>query len=90
MKRTVEIFTAGCPFCEPVVELVQTVACNSCEVSTHNLADAVAGSEALRKAREYGVQALPAVAVNGVLLACCQSEGITRETLKQAGIGQAA
>ena len=90
MKRTVEIFTAGCPFCEPAVELVKSIACGSCEVSTHNMADAVAGSDALRKARAYGVQSLPAVAVNGALLACCQGQGITREALEQAGLGQAA
>lgn len=57
MKHQIEIFTAGCPFCEPVVELVTTTACGSCEVTTHNLAGAVAGSDALRKARAYGVQA---------------------------------
>lgn len=90
MKRNVEIFTAGCPFCEPVVELVNTVAAGHSAVTAHNLGDAAAGSEALRRARALGVQTLPAVAVDGQLLACCQHGGVSRAQLEQAGIGPAA
>src|SRR5262249_33286680 len=32
-KRQVEVFTAGCPVCEPVVELVERIACPSCDVT---------------------------------------------------------
>ena len=32
MKRTVEIFTAGCPVCDPVVQLIKETACDSCDV----------------------------------------------------------
>ncbi len=32
MKRTVEIFVAGCPICRDTVELVRKLACESCEV----------------------------------------------------------
>ena len=88
MKRIIEVFTAGCPLCNPVVELVKSTACSSCDIITHNLTEA--GNPALRRARLLGVQTLPAVAVNGALLACCQNEGITKEALEAAGIGQAA
>ena len=36
-KRQVEVFTAGCPVCEPVVQLVQEMACPDCEVTIHDL-----------------------------------------------------
>ena len=26
-KRKIEVFTAGCPVCEPVVEMVKSLAC---------------------------------------------------------------
>lgn len=35
------------------------------------------------------VSAVPAVAVNGVLLGCCRRGPITAELLQAAGIGQA-
>ena len=88
VKRTVEISTAGCPLCSPVVELVKSTACSSCDIITHNLTETEAGNPALRRVRLLGMQALPAVAVNGTLLACCQGGGITKETLEAAGIGQ--
>lgn len=36
-KRHVEVFTAGCPVCEPAVQLVQELACPDCEVTVHDL-----------------------------------------------------
>lgn len=39
MARRVEVFTAGCPLCEPVVEMVNRIACDQCDVTVHNLSD---------------------------------------------------
>jgi len=39
MKREIEIFTAGCPVCEPGVKLVKDTADNDCEITIHNLAE---------------------------------------------------
>ena len=36
-KRQVEVFTAGCPVCEPAVQLVKELACPDCEVTVHEL-----------------------------------------------------
>lgn len=36
-KRQIEIFTAGCPVCEPAVALVKEMTCPDCEVTVHNL-----------------------------------------------------
>ncbi len=31
-KRTIEVFSAGCPACDEAVKLVQSLACPSCDV----------------------------------------------------------
>ena len=31
-KRKIEVFSAGCPACEETVELINQIACPSCEV----------------------------------------------------------
>jgi hypothetical protein len=89
-KRKIELFTAGCTVCEPVVELVKSMACSSCEVVIYNLSQLCDTKECLRKVKAYGIKALPAIAVNGKLLNCCQDKGVSIEELKNAGIGKAA
>lgn len=83
-KRQVEVFTAGCPVCEPTVRLVREMACPACEVTVHDLrtgdtADAVA---------RYGIATVPAVVVDGTLAACCQGRAPDRQSLAAAGLGQ--
>lgn len=89
-KRKIELFTAGCTVCEPVVEMVKAMACSSCEVVIYNIAQPCDTKECLEKVKAYGIKALPAIAVNGKLLNCCQNKGISVDELKKAGIGQAA
>jgi predicted DsbA family dithiol-disulfide isomerase len=82
-KRQVEVFTAGCPVCEPVVRMVQEMVCPDCEVTIRDLRQA--GAE---KAAEYGITTVPAVVVDGNLASCCQDRGPNRDDLAAAGIGQ--
>lgn len=88
-KRKVEVFTAGCAVCEPVVKMVQSMACSSCEVVIYNLSKPEDAKEHLEKIKDYGIKALPAIAVNGKLLPCCQNPGASAEELSKAGIGKA-
>ncbi len=88
-KRKIELFTAGCAVCEPVVEMVQAMACSSCEVVIYNLSQPCETKDCLEKVKTYGIKALPAIAVDGKLLSCCQNKGISVEELKNAGIGRA-
>lgn len=88
-KRKIELFTAGCAVCEPVVEMINSMACSSCEVVIYNLSQPCDTNECLEKVKTYGIKSLPAIAVNGKLLSCCQGKGISVEELKNAGIGQA-
>lgn len=89
MKRQVEVFTAGCPVCEPVVKTVKEMACDSCEVTVYNLVDQCDDKVCIDKMKKYNITSLPAVAVDGVLLACCQNRGVRKEELAAAGIGKA-
>ncbi len=87
-KRKIEVFTAGCSVCSPVVDMVKSMACSDCEVIVYNLAEPCESKECIDKAKTYGIKALPAVAVNGKLLSCCQNKGVSEDELKNAGIGQ--
>ncbi len=84
VRRQVEVFTAGCPLCEDTVALVKGLACPSCEVVVHDLR---ADGEAVSRARGYGVNAVPAVVVDGRLAECCTQGAVDEETLREAGVG---
>lgn len=88
-KRTVEIFTAGCPVCDDTVKLVNSVACPSCEVTVYDLNKGAETNVCRDKAKSYGVKRLPAVAVDGKLLECCEIGPVSLDTLKAAGVGTA-
>ncbi len=86
-KRKVEIFSAGCPACESAIDLVNRLACPSCEVTVLDMNDI----NVAKRARDLGVRSGPAIAINGQLAACCTgaSTGIDEAVLRAAGLGQA-
>ena len=88
-KRRVEVFTAGCPVCDDTVNLVKSLIYPSCTLQIYDLREGCATNECRDKARRYGITAVPAIAVNGVLLDCCRRGTITADLLTAAGIGQA-
>lgn len=88
MKRKVEVFTAGCPVCDPVVQMVKELTCGNCEVIIYDLVKQCEEKTCVNKLKENNVQKLPAIVVNGELLSCCQDSGITKEDLITAGIGR--
>lgn len=59
------------------------------EVVIYNLSEPCETKECLEKVKTYGIKSLPAIAVNGKLLSCCENKGISAEELAKAGIGQA-
>ena len=83
-KRRVEVFTAGCPVCQGVVEIVNELACPNCDVTIYNLSR----DEGVDEAKAYAVTALPSIVVNGELLECCKRSPITTQDLEAAGVGQ--
>jgi hypothetical protein len=81
-KRKVEVFTAGCPVCTDLVDLVKATACPDCEVTIYHLNQ----GQGVEEAKRYGVTAVPSVVVEGRLLECCRRAPITKEDLEAAGI----
>ena len=82
-KRRVEIFSAGCPACDEVVNLVQEMRCPSCDVSVLDMNE----PEVAKRARGLDIRSVPAVVVDGQLAGCCQGSGPSRDELRAAGIG---
>ncbi len=85
-KRTIEVFTAGCPCCEDTVKLVQSLVCPSCDLQ---ILDMRSDKAAQAKAKQYGVERVPAVAVDGKLADCCQQGPVDANTLRSLGVGSA-
>ncbi len=85
-KRKVEIFSAGCPICQETIDLVNELACSSCEIIIHDMHD----KNIQVRAKELGVKSVPAVAINNVLFDCCQGRAVNAEILKAGGIGTLA
>lgn len=83
-KRTIEVFTAGCPCCDETVKLVQSLVCPSCDLQ---ILDMWTDQAAQAKAKQYGVTRVPAVAVNGKLADCCQVGSVDANTLRSLGVG---
>jgi hypothetical protein len=70
-KRKVEVFSAGCTICDQTVQIVNQIACPSCEVSVLDMRDA----DVADRANKLGLQSVPAVVVDGVLAGCCAGRG---------------
>ena len=83
-RRKVEIFSAGCPICNDVIQMIRELACDSCDVDVLDLNE----ESVAERAADLGIRSVPAVAVNGSLAACCEGQGVDKGALRAAGIGQ--
>ena len=83
-QRTIEIFSAGCPACADTVDLVNRIACPSCEVTVLDMKD----PSVARRAKALGIRTVPAVVIDGTLADCCAGRGPAEATLRRAGVGQ--
>ncbi len=84
-KRKVEVFSAGCPACEPTVQLVKSIACPSCDGQALDMHK----PEVAARAKQYGVTTVPAVVIDGKLAGCCVGAGPDEATLRADGLGVA-
>jgi len=85
VKRKIEVFSAGCPACQETLDLVNRVACPSCEVSVLDMHE----PEVAKRAKSMGICSVPAVVVDGKLADCCSGHGPEEAQLRAAGVGQA-
>lgn len=88
MKRKIEIFTAGCPVCDSTVKMVKELVCDQCEIKIYDLVKLCDDKACIAKVKEYGIESIPAVAINGRLLDCCKGNSVSRDILIRAGVGQ--
>ncbi|MEE9301502.1 MAG: thioredoxin family protein [Alphaproteobacteria bacterium] len=84
-QRKIEIFSAGCPVCEEVIQQVKHAACPSCDVQVLDMKS----PDVQRHAARLGVKSVPAVAIEGKLADCCANRGVDIGALRAAGLGQA-
>lgn len=82
-KRQVEVFTGGCPVCDPAVQTAKDAACPDCEVIVYDLR-----TEGADKARHYDLKTVPAVVIDGEVCFCCDNKGVNESDLRAAGVGQ--
>jgi glutaredoxin 3 len=80
----IEIFSAGCPFCQAVIQRVRSLAGPECNIKVHDLRNEPSAIEA---AKGRGVQRVPSVVVNGKLAECCTSGPVDDHVLRAAGLG---
>lgn len=85
-KRKVEVFTAGCPACQETIDMVNRIACSSCEMRVLDLNQ----PEVAERAKSLGIRSVPAVAINSKLADCCAGGGPDVATLRAAEIGDPA
>lgn len=83
-QRNIEVFSAGCPACNDVIEMVNNMVCQSCSVTVLDIKD----KDVATRARELGIRSVPAVVIDGKLADCCASRGVDEATLRKAGVGQ--
>jgi glutaredoxin len=82
-KRKIEVFSAGCPVCDETVNLVNNIACPSCEVNVLDMKK----PEVAERAKLLGIRSVPAVVIDGKLADCCAGRGPDEVSLKAAGLG---
>jgi hypothetical protein len=83
-KRTIEVFSAGCPACEETIARVNHLACPSCDVIILDMR----GPAVASRAKSLGIRSVPAVVIDGQLAECCAGRGPDETILRAAGLGQ--
>ncbi len=82
-ERKIEVFSAGCPACEETLQMVNAIACPSCDVQVLDMRQ----PDIAARAKKYGIYSIPAVVVDGKLLDCCAGRGVSEDVLKKSGVG---
>jgi glutaredoxin 3 len=83
-KRKIEIFSAGCPACQEAIDLVNSIACPSCDVTVLDMKDTAVAN----RAKSLSIWSVPAIILDGKLADCCGGQGISEAALRAEGIGQ--
>jgi len=82
-KRKVDIYSAGCSACQETIDLVNKIACPSCDVSILDMNN----SDISKRAKALCIHRVPAVVIDGKLADCCLVSAPDEKSLRAAGIG---
>lgn len=80
-KRRVAIFSAGCKTCHRTIDQLREHIDPRHEIAVRDMHDDPAAAE---EAEAFGIRTVPAVVVDGFLLACCKHKGPTLRELDAA------
>ncbi len=61
--HTIEIFSASCPLCRQVIDIVELGKCGGCTEIVHDTTKMT--GEVAAKMEEYGVDAVPTIVIDG-------------------------
>lgn len=84
-RRRVEIFSAGCKTCQRTIDQLREQIDPQHEIIVHDMHK---DDAAVMKAEAFGIRTVPAVIVDGNLLACCKNTGPTLRELHAAGLAK--
>jgi glutaredoxin 3 len=84
-KRRVEIFSAGCKTCQTTIDQLREHIDERHEIVVRDMHNDEGAAEA---AEAFGIRTVPAVVVDGFLLACCKNKGPTLRELQGAGLAK--
>lgn len=80
-RRKIEVFSAGCALCEETLKLVkESVSSCGCEVIERRCPE----GELCAEAKQYGIQTMPTVVVNGQIVFEGRINRAQADLLKQA------
>ncbi len=77
-NRTIEVFAAGCPACQDVVDLVNRVAAPGSSIRVLDMHDKTVAA----RAKALGIKSVPSVVIDGKLASCCASRGVDEAALR--------
>ncbi|MFY9838879.1 MAG: thioredoxin family protein [Xanthobacteraceae bacterium] len=84
-KPKIEVFSAGCPLCLEVIDVVMREAGSSCEVIVRGMMDA----RGFGRATALGVRSIPAIAINGKLVSLGSVSSVDiMQILRDPGLGR--
>ncbi len=83
--RKVEIFSAGCSTCKTTIEQLREQIDSRHEIVVHDMHTNMA---AVERSEAFGIRTVPAIVVDGALLACCKNTGPTLKELHAAGLAK--
>jgi len=77
-QRTIEVFAAGCPACDEVIDLVNRVASPGSQIHVLDMHDKAVAA----RAKALGIKSVPTVVVDGKLASCCAGRGVDEAALR--------